>query len=247
MHYYSFNISDFNNSTRHLTRLERSIYRDLIDMYYDTEQPIPSDIKLVSRKIIANLPEEIEVIQQILSEFFTSTDDGYTKKRIDKEIDIYHSKADTARANGKLGGRPKKSEDNPDKPSGLIIGTDDKPKANPEKSGSKANQELITNNHKLITKENRTKGFVQPLQADVHCYFLEKGLDTSESFIESEKFFNHYESNGWKVGKNKMKSWKASASGWLTRRNDYAKNRPNTTEQDSINWDDTSWADNLKV
>ena len=153
MHYYSFNISDFNNSTRHLTRLERSIYRDLIDMYYDTEQPISNDINLVSRKIIANSEQEIEAISQILSEFFTSTDNGFTKKRIDREIAIYHSKADTARANGKLGGRPKKSQETQDKPSGLIIGTETKPIANPEESGLKANQELLTNNHKPVTKE----------------------------------------------------------------------------------------------
>ena len=146
MHYYSFNISDFNNSTRHLTRLERSIYRDLIDMYYDTEQPISNDINLVSRKIIANSEQEIEAISQILSEFFTATDNGFTKKRIDREIAIYHSKADTARANGKLGGRPKKSKETQDKPSGLIIGTETKPIANPEESGLKANQEPRTNN-----------------------------------------------------------------------------------------------------
>lgn len=151
MHYYSFNISAFNNSTRHLTRLERSIYRDLIDMYYDTEQPISNDINLVSRKIIANSPEEIEVIEQILKEFFTATSEGYTKSRIEKEIDIYHSKADTARANGKLGGRPKKSTETQDKPSGLIIGTETKPTANPEESGLKANQELLTNNQEPLT------------------------------------------------------------------------------------------------
>jgi len=153
MHYYSFNISDFNNSTRHLTRLERSIYRDLIDMYYDTEQPISNDINLVSRKIIANSEQEIEAISQILSEFFTATDNGFTKKRIDREIAIYHSKADTARANGKLGGRPKKSKETQDKPSGLTIGTDTKPTANPEESGLKANQEPITNNQEPVTKE----------------------------------------------------------------------------------------------
>ena len=42
MHYYSHNIGDFNNSTRHLTRVERSLYRDLIELYYDSEQPLQS-------------------------------------------------------------------------------------------------------------------------------------------------------------------------------------------------------------
>jgi len=35
--------------------------------------------------------------------------------------------------------------------------------------------------------------------------------------IEADKFFNYYESNGWKVGKNSMKNWKASVAGWISR------------------------------
>ena len=39
MNYYQHHIGDFNNATRHLSLVERAIYRDLLDMYYDTEQP----------------------------------------------------------------------------------------------------------------------------------------------------------------------------------------------------------------
>ena len=34
---------------------------------------------------------------------------------------------------------------------------------------------------------------------------------------EVDKFLNYYESNGWKVGKNPMKSWPAAMKGWLSR------------------------------
>jgi len=34
---------------------------------------------------------------------------------------------------------------------------------------------------------------------------------------EVDKFLNYYESNGWKVGKNSMKSWPAAMKGWLSR------------------------------
>ena len=61
MHHYPHHISDFNNSTRHLTRIERSIYRDLIELYYDTENPLPNDVELLCRKIIARTEEEREV------------------------------------------------------------------------------------------------------------------------------------------------------------------------------------------
>ena len=45
--------------------------------------------------------------------------------------------------------------------------------------------------------------------------------------IEAEKFVNYYESNGWKVGKNPMKNWKAAANNWITNSNTYAKGTTN--------------------
>ncbi|MGE8450704.1 MAG: DUF1376 domain-containing protein, partial [Pseudomonadales bacterium] len=37
MNHYPHHIGDFNTATRHLSRLERAIYRDMRDMYCDTE------------------------------------------------------------------------------------------------------------------------------------------------------------------------------------------------------------------
>ena len=45
--------------------------------------------------------------------------------------------------------------------------------------------------------------------------------------IEAEKFVNYYESNGWKVGKNPMKSWGAAANNWITNTKQYAKGTTN--------------------
>lgn len=45
---------------------------------------------------------------------------------------------------------------------------------------------------------------------------------------EVEKFYNHYESQGWMVGKNKMKNWKSAMSGWKNRSDEYAKRTNNT-------------------
>ena len=44
---------------------------------------------------------------------------------------------------------------------------------------------------------------------------------------EVEKFHNHYQSQGWMVGKNKMKNWKSAMSGWKNRCDEY--NRTNNT------------------
>ncbi len=34
------------------------------------------------------------------------------------------------------------------------------------------------------------------------------------SSVDPQKFYDYYESNGWKVGKNKMKDWKAAFRNW---------------------------------
>ena len=65
---------------------------------------------------------------------------------------------------------------------------------------------LSTDNHQPTTK------FCPPHISGVKMYFAEKDAPSEEA----EKFFNHYESNGWLVGgKSKMKNWQAAARNWL--------------------------------
>ena len=46
---------------------------------------------------------------------------------------------------------------------------------------------------------------------EVEAYFSEKDKPKSQA----NKFFNFYEANGWLVGKNKMKNWRAAANNWM--------------------------------
>ncbi len=101
MNYYSHHIGDFNNATRHLTRIERSVYRDMLDMYYDTELPLPLDVKLLSRKLLARSEEETEAVVQLLNEFFTETAQGWHHTRCELEIAEYHASITAKSAAGK--------------------------------------------------------------------------------------------------------------------------------------------------
>lgn len=58
-----------------------------------------------------------------------------------------------------------------------------------------------------VIKRNKT--FIIPDLTEIQAYCSER-----KNNVDSEKFFNHYESNGWKVGKNKMKDWKACVRTW---------------------------------
>jgi len=53
------------------------------------------------------------------------------------------------------------------------------------------------------------KKFVKPTIPEIRGYCEQIGAN-----INPVKFFNHYESNGWKVGKNPMKDWKAAVRNW---------------------------------
>lgn len=67
-----------------------------------------------------------------------------------------------------------------------------------------------------------TKRFVPPTLEVVEDYINEKGYN-----VNGQKFMDYYTSNGWKVGKNPMKDWKAAVRSWA--HNDY--NKPNAKEK----------------
>jgi uncharacterized protein YdaU (DUF1376 family) len=137
MHYYQFNIGDYIKNTLHLSLMEDLAYRRLLDLYYDSEQPIPNDIPRLARR----LRLEPQVVQIVLDEFFTLTDEGYKNHRADLEIASYHEYMAKQKANGSKGGRPKK--------------TQTKPTVNPNQTQNNLKQETTNINHKTINKSQR--------------------------------------------------------------------------------------------
>ncbi len=72
----------------------------------------------------------------------------------------------------------------------------------------------------LAQKDNGAKrakrAFTKPSVAEIRAYCEERG-----NSINAQHFFDHYEANGWMVGKNAMKDWKAAVRTW--ERNGIAK------------------------
>ena len=144
MQYYQFHIGDYTTATVHLNHLEDLAYRRLLDLYYMTEEPIPTDIPLLSRR----LRMDAEPIEIILNEFFEYTEEGWKNSRCDTNITEFHDYIDKQKANGKKGGRPRK---NPSKTSG-------KPTANPSLTHGKPTvKPPITHNPEPITQEETPK------------------------------------------------------------------------------------------
>ena len=71
---------------------------------------------------------------------------------------------------------------------------------------SKVKECVVTNNGK----------FIKPSVNEILAYCKER-----KNSIDPNRFYDHYESNGWCVGKNKMKDWKAAVRTW--ERNNFNK------------------------
>jgi len=220
MHYYQHNIADYRKDAAHLSLLEHGAYRQLLDWYYLDEQPIPKETKAVFRRLGAGSEIEQKAVIDVLNDFFLLTDSGYIQRRAEKEMAIYHQKADRARENGKSGGRPKgngkqdvSKSKNPEETKPVISG-------NPDETQKKPDRKLTNKLINSLTNNTKPKGFVKPSLAELIHEFSDRVPDPE---YESNKFLNYYESNGWMVGKNKMKSWQHTVTNWVTRRNDDAK------------------------
>lgn len=86
--------------------------------------------------------------------------------------------------------------------------------------------ELDTKANKSPTKAKR---FVKPTLSEIEQYCIERNNN-----VNAEQFYDYYESNGWKVGKNAMKDWKACVRTW--ERNGYDKPiKKKNNKQDALN------------
>ncbi|MGS1109040.1 YdaU family protein [Achromobacter anxifer] len=158
MNYYSHNIGDYAQATAHLSLVEDAIYSRLLRRYYAEEQPIVDNLQQVFRWVGARTEDEREAAAQVLSEFFVLRDGHWHNKRADVEIAAYHVKAETAKANGRRGGRPRQGERSAHQPDGFPMGSDEKPGHGPAEAGSEANQEPGTNNQEPKEHIPRKRG-----------------------------------------------------------------------------------------
>ena len=196
MHYYQFNIGDYRRDTSHLSHLEHGIYRALIDTYMLEESPLSGDMKELERKHLIRTANEKKALRNVLNDFFTFENSMFLHSRCDEDIDAYREKSLKASKSAKI--RWEKDAN-----------------AMRTHSEGNANHKPITNNHKPITIK-KTRGFIKPSITELINEFTDRVTDPTQ---QAEIFLNHYESNGWKVGKNPMKSWKHAVTNWITRGN----------------------------
>lgn len=100
MNTYKHNIDYFNRETRDLSLIERSIYRELIELYYITDKMLPRDIGTLvggmfdeARSSEYSNPLFLLLIDKVLKQFFTPTPDGWYHSECEGQLNNYRCDA----------------------------------------------------------------------------------------------------------------------------------------------------------
>lgn len=141
--------------------------------------------------------------------------------------------------NGKRGGRPRKqdiTEEYPEiEPNKNQTITKIKPKNNQTETNPEPNVNVNNKKNKISSGKPLDilqKKFKKPTVDEIKGYCLERN-----NTVIAEKFYDFYESKGWKVGNQPMKDWKAAVRTW--ERSSVAPSGSKTQE--------TTWEHNMRL
>ena len=118
------------------------------------------------------------------------------KTQLKRDLRKYEVYIEKQKENGAKGGRPKKEEET------QIT----QPFFQEPKKADNVTATATATEEDIKVKRDV---FIKPSIVEIKTYMIEIGMTDV-----SEKWFDYYESNGWLVGKNKMKNWRAAVRTW---------------------------------
>ncbi|MDO4896359.1 MAG: YdaU family protein [Moraxella sp.] len=136
MHYYTFHPAKHRLETYHLEPLERLAYRELMDIYYDSERPLTTNVDDVAWRLGYKTDELKQALQVVLDRFFVikklKGDDEpmYHHVRMDSEIKAYKNAKGTNKTTNRV--------------------------QTPTNDGTNATNEIINDGTNKSTKKNST-------------------------------------------------------------------------------------------
>lgn len=167
------------------------------------------------------------------------------KQQLDADSQRYKEACAARSEAGKKGGRPKANASDKKQ---MVSEESKKSKCFSEKAKKADNDNEYDNDLKENTIDGvKEKRFAPPTLENVSEYCREMGYTN----VDAAHFIDFYTSNGWMVGKNRMKDWKAAVRNWDRReknpqRQDGAaevakKNRFHNLEEHGYDYDAMVW------
>lgn len=100
-----------------------------------------------------------------------------------------------------------------------------------EKKDKKDKNNIYNSARTRVSHGDGVSKFTKPTLQEVKAYCIERKND-----VDPERFIDFYESNGWMVGKNKMKDWRAAVRNW--ERNKASKSAEQVQQEGRLDWID---------
>lgn len=167
------------------------------------------------------------------------------KQKLEEDNKRYEEVCAARSEGGKKGGRPKANASDKKQ---MVSEESKKSKCFSEKAKKADNDNEYDNDLKENTLEGvKEKRFAPPTLENVSEYCREMGYTN----VDAVCFIDFYTSNGWMVGKNRMKDWKAAVGNWDRREKNpqrqdgtaevAKKNRFHNLEEHGYDYDAMVW------
>ena len=211
---FQFYVQDFLVGVRHMNTEETGAYILLLCEQWE-EGHIKKDAAFLKK--IAKI--SIKKLQNVLEKFIEVDKGIYKNIRLEKEREKQMDRRNKLAENGRKGGRPSMKENQMvifEKPKGLA--NQNQKERLSSSSSSSFSDTNVSHRIPKVKKSVIGKSFEAPELKEIAEYFSEQTQNRwteKEIKMQSNKFFNYYTSNGWKVGKNAMKDWRATARNWI--------------------------------
>jgi len=107
-----FYVADYLADTGHLNCEEHGIYLLAILHYWRTGKPLPSNCLANDKQLMmicrCRDEEMFKKGWETVSKLFELTDEGWSHKRIEEELQVARNKSEKMRVNGSIGGKKRK-------------------------------------------------------------------------------------------------------------------------------------------
>lgn len=197
---FQFYADDFLAGTMTMTNEERGAYISLLCLQWSKGFVTELDIQ----RICLGMPTHCQGICQ--SKFQLGDDGHYRNQRLEVERSKQKERSEKQRDIANL----RWNKDAKAMPTHYQEDAEAYAKSVPEVCSPSPSPSPII---KIQADKPPSTRFQKPTLEQLNTKAALIGLSTTEV----DKFWNYYESNGWKVGKNPMKSWSAALQNWLSR------------------------------
>ena len=185
------------------------LYREELGMLLMmTAEDAGEAIRLLARRFLRDIEPETD--NERIADFLASA-----LPKLDKDIAEYEKKVSAGQAGGKQSASKRQAQSKHTSSTGQA-------EVKQDASTGQRNKEQGTRNIELKNKEPVVVAFRPPTLDEVKEYCNERN-----SGISAEHFYDYYSSNGWQVGRTKMKDWKAAVRTW--ERTEFKRSEPKTT------------------